>query len=70
MADPKIRVLDNGPLLVEGVTCVEDAEGNTFTVNPEKTSVALCRCGATANRPFCDGAHKRAGFSACDRASG
>ena len=34
-----------------------------------KEVVALCRCGATKNRPFCDGAHKAIGFTACEKAT-
>ncbi|MDP5274315.1 CDGSH iron-sulfur domain-containing protein [Chengkuizengella axinellae] len=52
MADVKVKVLDNGPLLVEGTIEVVDAEGNTF-----QQKGALCRCGLTANAPFCNGAH-------------
>jgi CDGSH-type Zn-finger protein len=68
MSDAKIKVLDNGPLLVETPLTVQDADGNEFSIDPEKPSVALCRCGASANKPFCDGAHRDAGFAAIDRA--
>ena len=67
MSDISIRVRDNGPLLVEGVVKVTDAEGNVFPIPVGKTSVALCRCGHSQNKPFCDGAHKAAGFIACNR---
>jgi CDGSH-type Zn-finger protein len=59
-----IRVRPNGPLLVEGPITVIDAQGNPFPINPEKPAVALCRCGQSANRPFCDGTHNRCGFKA------
>ena len=69
MSEPvKIRVRDNGPLLVEGSITVTDADGKEFPISPDKPAVALCRCGASKNRPFCDGAHNQAGFEACDRA--
>jgi len=68
MSDAKIKVLDNGPLLVENPITVTDADGNEFPIDPAKPSVALCRCGASANKPFCDGAHRNAGFTAADRA--
>ena len=63
----RITVRDNGPYLVEGddVT-VADATGVEFKI--ERTPFALCRCGASANRPFCDGTHGRVGFAASDKA--
>jgi CDGSH-type Zn-finger protein len=69
MADTTIKVLDNGPLLVEGGATVCDGDGNAFATDPNKPAIALCRCGASANKPFCDGAHRAAGFSAADRAT-
>jgi CDGSH-type Zn-finger protein len=69
MSDVTVRVRDNGPLLVEGTIIIVDADGNRFVVNPDKPAVALCRCGQSANRPFCDGAHNKCGFAAIDRAS-
>ncbi|MCA9061360.1 MAG: CDGSH iron-sulfur domain-containing protein [Planctomycetaceae bacterium] len=69
MSDVKILVKDHGPLLVTGVSSVTDAEGNQFNLNGKET-FALCRCGASANRPFCDGAHKACGFESAERANG
>jgi len=57
-----IKVLPNGPFLVEGTVTVADAAGKSFPVNPDKPAIALCRCGHSENRPFCDGAHKQCGF--------
>ncbi len=54
-----IRLAENGPLLVEGVHTVFLA-GRATKVEGEKC--ALCRCGASKNKPFCDGAHKAIGF--------
>lgn len=68
MADVNIRIRDNGPLVVEGEVTITDAEGKQFATNPDKPAIALCRCGASKNRPFCDGAHNALGFEACDRA--
>jgi CDGSH-type Zn-finger protein len=65
-----IRVRDDGPLLVEGDFKVLDAEGNEFPRDAAKPAVALCRCGNSGNRPFCDGSHKSSGFSSSERASG
>ena len=65
MADVTIAVLDNGPLIVKGDFAVADAEGHAFS---KQNQVALCRCGASANKPFCDGAHAKTGFEAAERA--
>ena len=63
----RITVRDNGPLLVdvEGLS-VCDSNGGAFPL--QGSNVALCRCGASANKPFCDGAHGRIGFQAADKA--
>jgi len=69
MAQVKITVRKNGPLLVEDPNSnveLVDADGNKYDLSG-KTIYALCRCGASANRPFCDGAHK-ASFQAPDSA--
>ena len=54
-----IRASENGPLLIRGDVRVLDAEGNVL-YEGEKT--ALCRCGGSQNKPFCDGTHKTNGF--------
>lgn len=69
MADVIIRLRDDGPLVVEGDAKIIDAEGSSFSIDSTKPAVALCRCGASAKRPFCDGSHKANGFRAADRAS-
>ncbi|MCA9063573.1 MAG: CDGSH iron-sulfur domain-containing protein [Planctomycetaceae bacterium] len=69
MTDAKIAVRDHGPFLVTGVTSVTDADGREFNLNGRET-IALCRCGASAVRPFCDGAHKACGFQSAERAEG
>jgi len=56
MADVTIKVRDNGPYLVTGEVTLADAEGNVFTV--EGANIALCRCGLSAKKPFCDGTHR------------
>jgi CDGSH-type Zn-finger protein len=58
----QITVLDNGPYLVKGPVALLDPEGNEFLT--ERATIALCRCGASANKPFCDGTHKKVGFRA------
>jgi CDGSH-type Zn-finger protein len=64
--ETKITALDNGPYLVKGPMKVLDAEGNEFRV--ERTTVALCRCGGSTTKPFCDGTHSKTGFQAAQRA--
>ena len=69
MADVKVRLRDNGPFVVEGAIELVDAEGNAFAVDDSKPAIALCRCGTSENRPFCDGSHKSCGFESAERAS-
>jgi CDGSH-type Zn-finger protein len=60
MAQVTITLRPNGPLRIEdpnGVVEVVDAEGNKFDLTG-KPAFSLCRCGASANKPFCDGSHK------------
>jgi CDGSH-type Zn-finger protein len=64
-----IRVRDNGPLLVEGPIEILDAEGHPFPIDPNKPACALCRCGHSNKKPFCDGSHKTCGFQSVERAS-
>ena len=68
MADVNIRMRPDGPLLVEGPFTLTDSEGNEFPLSPDKPAFALCRCGASKNKPFCDGAHKDCDFSSDERA--
>jgi len=58
----RIRIRENGPLVVEMPVQIVDHLGNPYPIAPGKELVALCRCGASANKPFCDGAHKGCGF--------
>jgi len=55
----------NGPYLVNGPIEIKDAEGNNF---PARDKIALCRCGASTTKPFCDGTNSRIGFQAAERA--
>lgn len=69
MADEvKVRMRPNGPFLVEGPITLTDSAGNEFPIDSSKPAIALCRCGASANRPFCDGSHNRSGFESDERA--
>lgn len=55
----RIKVLKNGPLMVEGPSEVYDAEGKLIK---KYHQFALCRCGLSSNKPFCDGAHFKQGW--------
>ncbi|NIL96197.1 MAG: CDGSH iron-sulfur domain-containing protein [Planctomycetales bacterium] len=68
MSHVTIRCRQNGPFVVEGPVTVVDHEGNTFPIAADKPAIALCRCGASQNRPFCDGTHKTCGFEAAETA--
>ena len=57
----KIIVRNDGPLRIEGECELVDMEGRPYGL-AGRTAFALCRCGHSANKPFCDGAHKVAGF--------
>ena len=62
MSDIKITIYENGPCVIPGNATYMDADGNEVTTKGK--SIALCRCGLSANKPFCDGAHKKGGFEA------
>ena len=68
MAEVTIRLRENGPLLIEGSFQIVDHLGNAFTAALEKPTVALCRCGTSKNKPFCDGSHRACGFAAGETA--
>lgn len=57
----------NGPLMVRGEMVVRDRTGATFTATPR---ASLCRCGASANQPFCDLSHRSIGFTDTPRVTG
>jgi len=54
--DAEIVACPNGPLLVRGEFTITNSEGEVIETN--RRTVALCRCGASAIKPFCDGSHK------------
>jgi len=56
---PVVEPRPDGPLFVRGAVRIVDADGRVVR---EDTRVALCRCGASGNKPFCDGSHRRIGF--------
>jgi CDGSH iron-sulfur domain-containing protein 3 len=62
MSDVVIRCRENGPLVIQGPFRLVDHEGREYPLPTDKPLVALCRCGLSATKPFCDGSHKRCGF--------
>jgi CDGSH-type Zn-finger protein len=69
MTEPlvQIKVRENGPYRVEGPFRLIDADGGVYETEPGKV-YALCRCGGSTTKPFCDGTHSRKGFEAAERA--
>jgi CDGSH-type Zn-finger protein len=57
----KITVKNNGSIRVEGDFEIFDSDGNKFDLSG-RTAVSLCRCGHSADMPFCDSSHKRVDF--------
>jgi CDGSH-type Zn-finger protein len=56
-------------MLIEGPFKLLDSAGNEFTLESSKPAMALCRCGQSARKPFCDGTHKSCGFVSDERAA-
>jgi CDGSH-type Zn-finger protein len=65
MAQVTIETIKNGPYIVTGEVELIDADGNKFQAEKR---MALCRCGASTEKPFCDGTHSRIGFKAAEKA--
>jgi CDGSH-type Zn-finger protein len=61
MSETKIRVMKNGPLRIEGEFQIVDPTDKAYGLGG-RTALALCRCGASSNKPFCDGSHNHHGF--------
>ncbi|HEX8616288.1 MAG TPA: CDGSH iron-sulfur domain-containing protein [Thermoanaerobaculia bacterium] len=59
-----IKIRDNGPLIVEGDFTLVDAQGNEVPI----VKKALCRCGGSTMKPFCDGTHSKIGFQGANAA--
>ena len=57
MGSAKITVLPNGSLKIDGKFEIVDKEGNAYNLQGREI-ISLCRCGLSANKPFCDGSHK------------
>lgn len=68
MSDVNITVSKNGPNLVQGKVTIKGSDGEV--IREVDGNVALCRCGHSQDKPFCDGSHKDAGFQAPGPKSG
>ena len=63
----KITTRPNGPYLIEGECELVDPTGATINTAGQ-ARIALCRCGASSNKPMCDGTHNKVGFQAAEAA--
>jgi 3-phenylpropionate/trans-cinnamate dioxygenase ferredoxin subunit len=68
MADVEIEVRADGPYLIKGAVDLRDADGNPIAT--KKNVIALCRCGGSTTKPFCDGTHSKIGFQGAINAVG
>jgi CDGSH-type Zn-finger protein len=64
-----ITVRKDGPYKVEGEFTLVDDEGKPIPIPQTGKPVALCRCGASSNKPFCDGTHSKIGFKGAEEAA-
>ncbi len=62
-----IQIRPTGPYLVRGPITLRDADGNVLDT-AGKDAIALCRCGGSTTKPFCDGTHSKIGFLAATQA--
>ena len=65
MADVTIEIRPNGPYIVTGTIEMRDTDGKVVAT---QARTALCRCGASTKKPFCDGTHSKIGFQAAAQA--
>jgi CDGSH-type Zn-finger protein len=65
MAEVTIEARPNGPYIVTGTIELRDTNGNVLQT---QSRTVLCRCGASTNKPFCDGTHSKIGFQAAEAA--
>ncbi|MBM3218998.1 MAG: CDGSH iron-sulfur domain-containing protein [Candidatus Rokubacteria bacterium] len=64
----KITIRPNGPYVVEGEVELIDVDGNRIDTS-DKPRTALCRCGSSVTKPYCDGTHNKVGFQAAEVAA-
>ncbi|MGQ0551687.1 MAG: CDGSH iron-sulfur domain-containing protein [Planctomycetota bacterium] len=67
MSDTNVQITANGPLRITGNFEISDPTGAKFDL-AGRTTISLCRCGHSANKPFCDGAHNMAAFRSDEKA--
>ena len=71
----QIKIRNNGPYAIDVTTgdfALIDHDGNAIALpelKPGKTTITLCRCGASTKKPFCDGTHSKIGFQGADAAA-
>ncbi|HYB53036.1 MAG TPA: CDGSH iron-sulfur domain-containing protein [Thermoanaerobaculia bacterium] len=68
MPQVTVKAIPNGPYRASGPFTITDPKGNEIPIEEGRT-VSLCRCGGSANKPFCDGTHGRIGFQADEAAA-
>ena len=68
MAIVEIKARHNGPYKVTGPVRLIDADGREYDLGQRGETIALCRCGGSQTKPFCDGTHSQIGFEAAERA--
>ena len=68
MEQVEIKARHNGPYKVTGPVRLIDADGREYDLGQRGETIALCRCGGSKTKPFCDGTHRRIGFAAAERA--
>ncbi len=64
MSETRITIRRNGSYFVEGPITIIDSNGQPMKI--DKPAFSLCRCGQSANKPFCDGTHKTCGFQGAE----
>lgn len=62
MSEPNVEVFENGPIFIKGPMKYVDAAGEEQLL--ERKNIALCRCGNSSEKPFCDGTHNEIGWNA------
>ena len=63
----EIKIRPSGPYLVSGTVTLTGSDGQQFDL-AGKDTIALCRCGGSTTKPFCDGTHSKIGFQAATKA--
>lgn len=68
MEQVEIKARHNGPYKITGAVRLIDADGREYDLGQRGKTIALCRCGGSQTKPFCDGTHSQIGFRAAERA--